>query len=102
MEKRKVENYRNLWILSQTSRNYLLSVADENSCESCKKFKWIVHIKLNNNLISQCLECLEKSNIICKPQNCPFSNPSAKEAIVICKPCCELLIEHTKELYESE
>ena len=102
MEKRKVENYKNYWFLSKTSRNYLLSIADENTCESCKKYKWLVHITLNNTTVSRCLDCLDESNIICKQQICPFSNTTAKETINICKPCCELLIEHTKELYESE
>ena len=52
-----------------TSKNYLLSIADENICETCKNYKWIIHVTLNNNTISRCLECLDKSNIICKQQN---------------------------------
>ena len=44
---------------------------------------------------------MERSNIICKQQDCPFSNATKKESINICEKCCDLLIEHTKKLYEE-
>jgi hypothetical protein len=109
MDKRKVENYRNLWMKSETKTTYLLTTADENLCDDCKNFKWIINIQLKvtnskentNTIISRCIKCMERSNIICKQQDCPFSNATKKESINICEKCCELLIEHTKVIYNE-
>jgi hypothetical protein len=109
MEKRKVENYRNLWFKSQTKTTYLLTSADENNCDDCKNFKWIINIQLKistpretiDTIISKCQKCLEKSDIICKQQDCPFSNSTKKESINICQNCCDVLIENTKKIYEE-
>jgi len=109
MDKRKIENYRNLWMKSETKSTYLLTIADENWCDDCKNFKWIIHIQLKINttretsgsIISRCKKCLEKSNMICKQQDCPFSNPTKKESLNICDKCCDLLFESTKKLYEE-
>jgi len=105
-QKRQIENYRGYWIHSERNGIMILATADKNWCDECKQFDWIVNIqnedknKKTNIVVSRCVECLDRT-ILCKPQYCPFSNPSRAESVNICKECCSTLIENTTRLYST-
>ena len=109
--RRQIENYKGYWIHSERDGVYLTATADENWCNKCTQYKWIINIVLRNekmktNIIkTTCIDCLEKNNsddsILVKPQFCPFSNHTRTESVNICKDCCNVLIDSTSKLYET-
>jgi hypothetical protein len=108
--KRVIESNKGYYLLSQSTQYYLLSSCDQNICEKCYSFAWIVNIiykrfdkkNFNNIQITLCLPCLQNSDFIAKIHHCPFHNTHVNEDAKICESCFDKMKEKTEELYKKE
>ena len=108
--KRIIESNRGYYLLSKSEQYYLLSTCDQNICEKCHAFTWIVNIiykrfdKKNFTDIQKtlCESCLKNSDFLSKNHHCPFHNTHVNEDAKICESCFDKMKEKTKELYKKE
>ena len=100
----KIEN-KKVWINVTCDTTILSVVADEQECDKCKKWTWILYMSYENKTDKEkkeklyCLDCLSEDTI-CEKRYCPFCNRNKEQSLHICKDCALLVIDSNKELYQ--